>query len=117
MRPLVWPRSARIQPVHSTGHGRIASVERPTPNDFVATIEDYVPFDRPIAFRDGPSRNAQTSIQQINRQQYDKLVKSGGGEITAGELTLDSVREAATKADQPTFHPTNCDQLERASRT
>lgn len=81
------------------GQGRIASIEHPSTDDFVATIEDYVPFDQPIAFRDGPSRNAQTSIQQISRQQFEQLVKAGGGEATAGELTLESVREAALKAN------------------
>ncbi|MGV0793555.1 AAA family ATPase [Mycolicibacterium sp. XJ1819] len=81
------------------GHGRIASIQQPSPGDFVATIEDYVPFDHPIAFRDGPSRNAQTSIQQISRQQFEKMIKSGGGAVTAGELTLEAVRDAATRAD------------------
>ncbi|MDA4106040.1 AAA family ATPase [Mycolicibacterium holsaticum] len=81
------------------GHGRIASIDQPSPDDFVAKIEEYVPFDHPIGFRDGPSRNAQTSIQQISRQQFDQLLKSGGGAEASGELTLESVREAAVKAN------------------
>jgi MoxR-like ATPase len=80
------------------GAGRIASVVGGESNglpDFTASIEDFQPFAEPVPWQDGPTRNAQTSIQPITRVQYDKLIAAGGGTEPTTAFDVDSVRKAA----------------------
>jgi MoxR-like ATPase len=63
------------------GTGRIATVKTEEREDgaqhFVAQIDDFRSFDTPVPWKEGPPRNAQTSIQPITRAQFDKLVELG----------------------------------------
>jgi MoxR-like ATPase len=80
------------------GTGRIASItrdERDGLEHFVAEIDDFESFEHAVPFQDGPSRNAQVSIQPITRIQYDRLVR--GGAPAADSLDVGAVREAAEK--------------------
>jgi MoxR-like ATPase len=81
------------------GTGRIGTITRDESDgvkEFVATIDDYERFQNPVAFADGPRRNAQVSIQTISRSQFEKLLKLGlKQEATARDLTLDDLRDAA----------------------
>jgi MoxR-like ATPase len=51
-----------------------------------------------VPYADGPPRNVQMSIEQITRQQFEKLTKAGGGTGKEAEFTLDAVREAGERA-------------------
>jgi MoxR-like ATPase len=83
------------------GSGRIASVSTEEREDglqhFVASIEDFERFAQPVPFAEGPSRNAQTSIQPITRVQFEKLLKAGGKKAAA-EFNIESIRAAAEAA-------------------
>ena len=81
------------------GSGRIASVGEPTRGEFVAKIEDFVPFQHPVPFADGPPRNAQTSILKITREDFTKLIRLGGGIFAESELTLEAIRNAAREVN------------------
>jgi len=95
------------------GSGRISSIAPDEADDglthFVATIEDFQPFAAPVAFADGPSRNAQTSIQPITHVQFEKLFKAGGA-AAASEFGLESIKDAADAAGL-TIDPAICAQL------
>ena len=83
------------------GSGRIGSVSSHQDEDglqhFAATIDQFEPFAHAVPFADGPSRNAQTSIQPITRVQFEKLIKAGGKKA-ATEFDLESIRGAAEAA-------------------
>jgi MoxR-like ATPase len=81
------------------GTGVIDQVSEQASGDFVATIADFVQFERPVPLAEGPSVNHQTSILPIKKEDFDKLVRLGGGDVTENELTLDAIRDAATKAN------------------
>ncbi|OBB80303.1 hypothetical protein A5760_19645 [Mycobacterium colombiense] len=61
------------------GMGVIGQVSEQAPGDFVATIEDYVRFERPVPSADGPVVNHQTSILPITKEDFDKLIRLGEG--------------------------------------
>jgi MoxR-like ATPase len=81
------------------GTGVIDQISEQAPGDFVATVADFVQFERPVPSAEGPSVNHQTSILPIKKEDFDKLVRLGGAEVAQDELTLDAVRDAATKAN------------------
>ena len=80
------------------GAGVIAEISEPVPGEFVATVKDFVKFDRPVPSSEGPPVNHQTSILPISKDDFDKLVRLGSADATEDELTLDAIRDAATKA-------------------
>jgi hypothetical protein len=59
------------------GVGAIGEVSEQAPGDFVATIADYVRFERSVPSPEGPSVNHQTSILPIKKEDFDKLVRLG----------------------------------------
>jgi hypothetical protein len=62
------------------GMGRIASViteERDGLQHFMAAIEDFEAFDKPVSWEQGPNRNAQTSIQPNHSRAVRKAHDSG----------------------------------------
>jgi AAA domain (dynein-related subfamily)/EVE domain len=59
------------------GTGAIGQVSEQEPGDFVATIADYLGFERPVPSSEGPSVNHQTSILPIAKGDFDKLVRLG----------------------------------------
>ena len=67
------------------GVGAIGQVSEQAPGDFVATIADYVRFERPVPSPEGPSVNHQTSIQPIAKGDFDKLVRLGGTPARPGQ--------------------------------
>jgi MoxR-like ATPase len=81
------------------GTGRISSVRMETRDDglrhFVADISDFQRFESPIPWEEGPSRNAQTSIQPITRMQFEKLLKLGMSRDELVPFDVASVRSAA----------------------
>lgn len=82
------------------GSGRISQVSEPEPEEFVATIEDYVKFDRPVPSSEGPRVSHQTSIHPITKGDFDRLLRLGGeADLADGELTLDLIRDAAAEED------------------
>jgi MoxR-like ATPase len=81
------------------GIGVVAEIREPDTADFVATIADFVRFDRPVPSAEGPSINHQTSILPITKEDFDKLVRLGNADVADDELTLDAIRDAATKAN------------------
>jgi MoxR-like ATPase len=80
------------------GSGQIDSVGAEGRADgrqhFIASIEDFQPFDTPVPWKEGPNRNAQTSIQPITQAQYKKLYAAGMN-APAAPLDADAVRAAA----------------------
>lgn len=80
------------------GTGVIAEVAELSAGDFLATIADFIQFDRPVPSAEGPVVNHQTSILPITKDDFDKLVRLGSADATEDELTLDLIRDAATKA-------------------
>ena len=81
------------------GSGCISEISEPNPGEFVATIEDFDPFEHPIPSSDGPNVNHQTSIHPITKDDFDKLLRLGSAQVDHGELTLDLIRDAAAKAN------------------
>jgi MoxR-like ATPase len=81
------------------GAGQIASIAREKREDglqhFVARIEDFSTFDTPVPWKQGPNRNAQTSIQPITRVQYEKLLAQGMTDNRAITFDVESIRAAA----------------------
>jgi hypothetical protein len=61
------------------GAGVLEQVSEQSPGDFVATIDDFVQFDRPVPSTEGPVINHQTSILPITKEDFDKLVRLGAG--------------------------------------
>lgn len=80
------------------GAGEIAAINAERRDDgrehFVASIQDYQPFDTPVPWKEGPTRNAQTSIQPITRAQYEKLYAAGMN-APAPPFDTNAVRAAA----------------------
>jgi MoxR-like ATPase len=81
------------------GTGQIASIGSDEREDglqhFMAQIEHFRTFDTPVPWKEGPTRNAQTSIQPITRVQYEKLLAEGMTDNQAITFDVDSVRAAA----------------------
>jgi MoxR-like ATPase len=81
------------------GSGRIASISREDRGDaqqhFIGRVDDFRPFDVPVPWKAGPSRNAQTSIQPISRAQYEELVALGRSESEPEAFDVHAVRASA----------------------
>jgi hypothetical protein len=82
----------------------INQVSEQAPGDFLATIADFVEFERPVPSAEGPSVNHQTSILPIKKEDFDKLVRLGSADVTEDELTLDAIRDAGNHVI-PYTHP------------
>ncbi len=82
------------------GHGKITEVQAQGDRGFVATIDDYHRFEQPVPSAEGPNKiNHTNSISVITQQDFEMLIRLGSGEVASGgELTLDGVRNAVTKA-------------------
>jgi MoxR-like ATPase len=85
---LLWERTYRCG--LQRGEGRWAAA-------FRRHDRGLEPFALPVAFADGPSRNAQTSIQPITQVQFQKLLAAGGKRAPT-EFDLGSIRGAAEAA-------------------
>jgi MoxR-like ATPase len=81
------------------GAGRIAKVdveERDGERHFLARVDDYAPFARPVSRTEfDPRSNVQMSIAEISRDQYEELVRRGG-RLRMEPFTVDSIRRAAS---------------------
>ncbi|MCX8495923.1 MAG: AAA family ATPase [Akkermansiaceae bacterium] len=80
------------------GYGRIASIEDSEAGGFIATIGDFTRFETPVPFSNGPSRNAQTSIQEISHNEFESLVRVGMKGAPIGLLNVESLRDATQRA-------------------
>jgi MoxR-like ATPase len=81
------------------GFGRIGTIEEQERDDgrrhFMAELERYRLLARPVPWREGPSRSAQTSIQPITQAQFKRLVEQGQGRSPTTTFDVDTVRAAA----------------------
>jgi MoxR-like ATPase/predicted RNA-binding protein with PUA-like domain len=82
------------------GHGRIVRVEEEQENGdrhFRAQLEGYQPFARPVPSSEyDPRPNAQMSIVEITRDQFEELLRRGSLRETV-PFTVDSIVRAATR--------------------
>lgn len=82
------------------GAGRIGDVEveqRDGERHFLAHIDGYAPFARPVSRTEfDPRRNVQMSIAEISREQYEELVRRGG-QLERVPFTVESITRLATE--------------------
>jgi MoxR-like ATPase/predicted RNA-binding protein with PUA-like domain len=82
------------------GHGRIAEVQEENENGerhFRALLEEYEPFARPVPSSEyDPRPNAQMSIVEITRDQFDELLRRASVKATF-PFTVESIVRAATR--------------------
>ena len=64
---------------------------------FVADVDEFRPFGSPVAWKDGPTRNAQTSIQPIPRAQFERLLAEGLNDDVAVPFDIAAVQAAADR--------------------
>ena len=93
-------RQTTALPKPTSGPAALASVhseERDGLQHFLAEIDEFRLFDTPVPWKEGPPRNAQTSIQPITRVQFERLLAHGmnGGEACLSMLTRCGSRGAA----------------------
>lgn len=80
------------------GAGTVSVVrteQRDSVDHFIGEITDYQPFDSPVPWSEGPARNAQTSIQPITKNEFEKLLRRGLEPDVVSEFTADALRGQA----------------------
>jgi MoxR-like ATPase len=80
------------------GRGTIGKVTETKPDEFVALINDYSKFERPVPSTEGPPVNHQTSIQPIPKEDFENLCRQGHGQLVTTDLTFYAIRTSAVKA-------------------
>lgn len=98
---VIYYRTDGATPGSYFASGRIDEISSHEDEDglehHTATVDQFEPFAQPVAFADGPPRDAGTWIQPITRVQFEKLLKAGG-EKPAEDFDLDGIRSATEAA-------------------